>query len=94
MESYRIVSYLFSIFGGGSSSNSSRKGANDCRGMPRVKGIKQFRFNAKDMRTIWDMAVDMAVDMPKDTKYTILIRYAIAEAEAETEASRAESSRR
>lgn len=46
-----------------------------------MKGIKQFRFNAKDMRSIWDMAE--AKDMPKDTQRTI--RYAIAGAEAEAE---------
>lgn len=93
MESYRIVSYLFSIFGGGSSSNSSRKGANDCRGMPRVKGIKQFRFNAKDMRSIWDMAVDMAEDMPKDTK-SMLYLYDMQSLRRRQRPSRTESSRR
>lgn len=43
-----------------------------------MKGIKQFRFDAKDMPSIWDMAKDVL----KDTQCTCHTRYAFA-AEAE-----------
>lgn len=44
-----------------------------------MKGIKQFRFDAKDTPSIWDMAKDRT---KKDTQCTCHTRYAFA-AEAE-----------
>lgn len=76
--------YLFSIFGGGGQSNNKRrknkqkKKAQTTAEGCRVKGIKQFRFDAKDMPSIWDMAKDRT----KDTQCTCHTRYAFA-AEAE-----------
>lgn len=79
--------YLFSIFGGGGQSNNKRKkkkrksSYQRRKRLPRdarVKGIKQFRFDAKDTPSIWDMAKDV----PKGTQCTCHTRYAFA-AEAE-----------
>lgn len=76
--------YLFSIFGGGGHSNNKRKKKSSYqrhKRLPRdarVKGIKQFRFDAKDTPSIWDMAKDRT----KDTQCTCHTRYAFA-AEAE-----------
>lgn len=69
--------YLFSIFGGGGHSNNRRRRRRRKR-LPRdarVKGIKQFRFDAKDMPSIWDMAKDVP---QKDTQCTCHTRYAFA----------------
>lgn len=52
------------------------------KGMPQTKGIKQFRFNAKDNMRL-DMAKDILIQYILDT-ICIRVRYSYSEMEAES----------